>query len=174
MRRPKNPSITHAEACRRFSYDRATGVITWRVQINGRAPAGSRAGALRGDGYIIVGINGGLCLAHRLAWFLVKGVWPKDGLDHKDGDCTNNRWRNLREATQSQNMMNGAMRRNNKSGAVGVSFGQRDGVWRAAINYGGKMYVLGTYPTKAMATAARRKAEKKHHGRFARSRSRGG
>jgi hypothetical protein len=45
-------------------------------------------------------------LGHRVAWYLYHGEWPKDQIDHVDHDATNNKIKNLRAATQSENNMN--------------------------------------------------------------------
>jgi hypothetical protein len=43
--------------------------------------------------------------AHRLAFALVEGRWPKL-VDHINGSGSDNRWSNLREATNSANGLN--------------------------------------------------------------------
>lgn len=41
-------------------------------------------------------------------FFIMTGRWPESGMiiDHIDGDSSNNRWENLREATVAQNAQN--------------------------------------------------------------------
>lgn len=46
---------------------------------------------------------------HRVIWALCNGRWPKDVIDHIDGDRYNNRIENLRECTQSVNRRNTLM-----------------------------------------------------------------
>jgi hypothetical protein len=48
------------------------------------------------------------------------GKWPAAGIDHINGNKSDNRWLNLREATQSQNMTNTGNRADNSSGYKGV------------------------------------------------------
>lgn len=52
--------------------------------------------------------QGGMKQATHVIFFLMTGRWPEPGLmiDHKDGDPSNNRWSNLREATPKQNSQN--------------------------------------------------------------------
>lgn len=46
---------------------------------------------------------------HRVIWALCNGRWPKDVIDHIDGNRFNNRIENLRECTQSVNRRNTLM-----------------------------------------------------------------
>jgi hypothetical protein len=126
-----------AEALRAaLVYDSVTGAFTRRVSAGNQA-AGSVAGTRDSHGYVQIRVHGRLRLAHRLAWLYMTGAWPAAGIDHIDGRRDNNRWANLREATQAENTQNNAVRRNNKCGLLGVSR-QRNGLWRAQIQSGGK------------------------------------
>jgi len=117
-------------------YDMETGVITWRVRSNSRVTAGDVAGYIRSNGYIAIQIDGRLYFAHRLAWFFVMGEWPKNQIDHIDGKKTNNRFANLREATNAENGQNQrkAQSDNKSSGLLGVSWHNPSGNWRARIS----------------------------------------
>lgn len=101
-----------------FEYDPETGVLTWkdRPRAHFRAPnayatfqkncAGKAAGNLAPHGYVTVRLNRKLLYAHRIAWVLMTGVWPLVNIDHVNGNKADNRWTNLRLASQSQNMTN--------------------------------------------------------------------
>ncbi|HNC23501.1 MAG TPA: HNH endonuclease signature motif containing protein [Opitutaceae bacterium] len=101
-----------------FEYDPETGMLTWRDRPRShfRAPnayatfrnnfADKPAGSLAPHGYVTVRLNRKLLYAHRIAWVLMTGVWPLVNIDHVNGDKADNRWANLRLATQSQNMTN--------------------------------------------------------------------
>jgi hypothetical protein len=69
-----------------LNYNPGTGVFTWRVQTGRRAPVGAIAGCITWYGYIAIKIDCCRHLAHRLAWFYVTGAWPKDQIDHINGN----------------------------------------------------------------------------------------
>lgn len=73
-------------------------------------------------------------------------ITDKNVVDHINRDGLDNRKLNLRIVTQSHNMFNTGLRRNNSSGYKGVSkSGNR---WRASIHIDGKSKHLGTFATK--------------------------
>ena len=83
--------------------------------------------------------------SHRLAWLYMTGEWPKGDLDHANMNKADNRWCNLREATNAQNGANRGIPTNNKSGFRGVSWAKRHRKWTAHIRAGRKQYTLGYY-----------------------------
>ena len=85
--------------------------------------------------------------------------------DHIDGNGLNNRRSNLRIATGSQNIMNSGIRRNNQSGAKGVSKHYKR--WRATIRAHGKTRHIGYYDTPELAHAAYCEAAIRYFGAFA-------
>lgn len=118
-------------------------------------------------GYRAFKIKGKIYLAHRLAWFLVTGRWPTS-IDHKNGKKWDNRWRNLRLATTSQNQSN---RGKPKRGKL------PKGVWlspkRTSLNkYGARLIkdkktiYLGWFSSPQKAHAAYKMASKKYHGEY--------
>ena len=127
----------------------------WNVRM-ARKPVAVR---LDRQGYRQIGITPyGNIQAHRLAWFYVHGVWPKDEIDHINGDPLDNRICNLREADRVQNCSNQKIRTDNTSGVKGVSWQQKTRKWYAYITHAGKMYARGTYDLFEDAVAARKKA----------------
>jgi hypothetical protein len=96
------------------------------------------------------------------------GSWPKEQIDHINGDPLDNRWSNLREATQSQNNWNTRLSRNNTSGYKGVSWHKGERKWDATIMAYGKSHFLGRFKTKEEARDAYIDASKKLHGEFSR------
>ena len=131
--------------------------------------AGRRAGGthLSNTGYRRIVLLGEWYLEHRLAHFYMTGEWPKDEIDHVYGNRGDNRWDKLREATDQQNAINAAIRRDNTSGFKGVYFDKTHHRWKAQIGAARKS--LGSYSTKDEAIAARVDAEAAMHGEWRRT-----
>ncbi len=89
-------------------------------------------------------------------------------IDHINGDRLDNRRCNLRFVTPSQNVMNTAVRSDNKSGVKGICFDR--GKWKAYICKGGKVTNIGRFCTKDEATQARAAAENELFGEYSRKR----
>ena len=143
-----------------LSYDPESGHFT----RNGR-----RAGYInRSLGYVLISVRNKPEYAHRLAFLFMTGRFP-DGVDHINGDRSDNRWSNLREATQSQNMRNSRKRVDNNSGYKGVCYFKRTGKWLAYINVDRKRVHLGYHATAEAAHSAYNAASEKLHGQFGRA-----
>ena len=101
-------------------------------------------------------------LAHRVIVAMVEGFWPEE-VDHENGIRSDNRFINLKPATHRQNAKNTSIRRNNKSGVVGVHWHKKAGKWSAMIGVdGGKSIYLGLFESLDDAAAARKHAEQKY------------
>jgi hypothetical protein len=93
--------------------------------------------------------------AHRVAWALARGAWPKDEIDHKNGVASDNRLENLREATHVETGQNRPRRTaSNTSGLSGVYWHRGSHKWRARIRVGGRHHSLGLHHTREAAYAA--------------------
>jgi len=124
------------------------------------------AGSLKRQGYIIIKIDGKCYRAHRLAFLVAHGHLPKE-LDHINGDPSDNRIANLREATRRENKRNSGKYSNNKSGFKGVCWHKSRGKWRAdAQDANGKQIHLGLFTTPEAASAAYNDFAMKLHGDF--------
>lgn len=88
--------------------------------------------------------------------------------DHVNGNGLDNRRRNLRPATVSENQSNRGCPSHNKSQYKGVCWNSRDKRWLAYIVILGKHKYLGQFKTKIQAAQAYNKAAKKYFGKFAR------
>ena len=88
-------------------------------------------------------------------------------VDHWNHNTLDNRRKNLRKATKSQNNQNKRMQSNNKSGYIGVYWFEQTQKWQAYISVGGKRIHLGYFNTSKEAARVRDKAAKKYHGEFA-------
>ncbi len=144
------PSVERIKEC--LSYNSATGLFMWRVKphIHAYIPQGSNAGWQMLNGYIAIGLDGHQFYAHRLAWFFVHGVWPKQ-IDHINRDKSDNRLCNLREASFSENAVNRDLRSDNKSGTTGVSYDRNRQKWQVRVK--GQLY--GRFDSKKEAIVKR-------------------
>jgi hypothetical protein len=154
-----------------FSYNPETGELLWRPRPgstwginswNAKYP-GKRAGTLV-NGYWMVGLpEAGIFLAHRVIWKMVYGSDPQAFLDHINGDRSDNRLANLREATRSDNAQNKPTQRNNTSGFSGVHWVRRCKKWQSRIGIGGKKVVLGLFTSPEEAYQAYLGAKSRLH-----------
>lgn len=104
-------------------YNSETGEFTWSVKTSKYSPVkvGDIAGCSDDEGYNVVMVDGKRYKSHRLVWFYNFGVFPKEQIDHIDGNKSNNRLGNLREVSGSRNAKNQKMFSTNSSGITGVS-----------------------------------------------------
>lgn len=163
---------THQRVLELLDYEPETGLFHWKSHRTGTAPKGAAAGSLQvnknGTRYTRICIDGTNLSAHRLAWFYVHGAWPKDQIDHADGNGLNNRIGNLREANSFQNAQNRRIKRTNKSGIKGISWKKSRQKWQAQIECNGIAFHLGSFATKEEAGQAYADAAARLHGQFAR------
>jgi hypothetical protein len=154
-----------------LDYKPRSGLLIWKKRFDIAPLANSRVGKIAGfmasDGYIYVQINNKWYLAHRLAWVIMKGEWPKNDIDHVRAPKTNNKWSNLREATTQQNTRNTKKRASNTSKFKWVSWDKSKKCWVARIRDGKTHLNLGRYKTPEEGYAVACKAAKKLHGKFA-------
>lgn len=173
MGTPNNDALTVERAREILRYEPVTGRLYRRVGAANHVKAGDEAGwteTINGIRYRRVRVSGRLYYAHRLAWLIVTGEWPKGQVDHEDGDGLNNRWENLRDATHQQNQQNRKLSRNNTSGVTGVCRHKLTGKWQTKIKVNGKDKHLGLFEDLEDAASARKEAEEKYgyhenHGR---------
>lgn len=164
----KTPRMAIDEVRRIFSYDKETGVLTWREPTTWVIPVGRVAGTVRCDGYVSVVVHKKRYLVHILAWAYVHGEWPSRTLDHKDGNPTNNKLGNIRLAGQSLNGANRRKRSTSFTGHKGVSRDNRcPNVFQARICVNGKQRHIGSFRTPQEANAAYGIAARKAFGDFA-------
>ena len=157
--------ITLSELKNLYDFDPGTGVFSRRISTT-RAKAGS-FGSVNDQGYVVLFLNGCSVRGHRTAWFYFYGEWPKSNLDHINGNRSDNRICNLREASHQQNMKNRKIRLDNSCGYKGVGPNKHCKTWRARITVNGRPINIGHFKSKEEARDAYIEAAKKYHGEFA-------
>ncbi len=136
--------------------------VYWRVQSDvGRGRDLTKpAGYTNAKGYRLIRVNvfgqKTQVYAHRVAFTLSRGHWPRGHIDHEDGDPGNNDPRNLRDVTRAENNKNKRIGRNNTSGHAGVHFDAHSDRWRVSLGKGKR---LSSHRTLVEALAARKTAE---------------
>lgn len=152
--------LEHSELIKRITYDPETGLFVRKIRR-----IKPYAGTVNSQsGYIDIGILGKTYKAHRLAWFYVYKVWPREDIDHINGIRTDNRLCNLRSVTRRINLQN--LRKpkpKNKSGFLGVCQHKKSGKWIAQIRILGKVTKLGYFETPELAHKAYVVAKRQHH-----------
>lgn len=142
-------------------YDPLTGAWTWINPLpHSKMRRGDVAGRLTTQGRRQIRIKSGFYYASRLAWLYMTGEWPKDQIDHINRIKDDDRWENLREATQSQNSYNREWCEG-KGDLRGISCCGN----QYTVNIGGKYY--GLYKSIEEAIPVRDKALEEKAGSFA-------
>lgn len=168
-----------------LDYDPETGVLTWkerdvkwfrdgvRSSAQGNANkwnarfAGTRAfSENRETGYVRGPIFRRTYRAHRVAYAIMTGEWPKEEIDHIDGIRSNNKWSNLRAATRSENCRN--KRTHSRSGYKGVyPLANSPGLFQCLFRDKGKLRYLGSGRDPEELARLWDKHAKEMHGDFA-------
>lgn len=146
-----------------FHYDSDTGLLFWKNPKSRRCKPGDEAGCLRKDGYKVVYFSGKLEYVHRIIWLMVTGELPKNQIDHKDLNRSNNLFSNFREVSNQGNSFNKTCYSNSKTGHQGVYFYTRDKVFVANICVDGKTIYLGRFKNLEDAVSVREQAKVKYH-----------
>jgi hypothetical protein len=163
----RTETLTLEELKSELDYNPETGIFT-RLVNRPKCKAGDTAGWLTCYGYIQISVKQRKYFAHRLAWFYMTGEWPKETIDHCDTVKSNNRFQNLRPASQSENNQNWGMLQRNKSGVKGVSWKKDKGKWRAHFNgIKNKCVFVGYFSDLKTAELAMIAAREKYHQQYA-------
>lgn len=152
--------ITTEELREIVDYCPETGIMTKKTT--------GRIARVRKDGRVAMFLLGKTYYVHRLAWLYMTGDWPVDVCDHRNGNPSDNRWANLRQATRLQNNQNQRLSRHSTSGVKGVYWHSKCRKWASHINDRGKTVHLGVFRERSDAEQAVRKYREEIHGEFAR------
>ena len=135
----------------------------WNFKYAGR-PALS---IMDDKGYLHGRVLGKNIKAHRAAWSIYHGKWPSGFIDHINGIRSDNRIKNLREATHSQNARNRKPSKSSTSKFLGVHWNLRDAMWESQVNDGCRIIRLGKFKSEIDAALAYDSAAISIHGEFA-------
>lgn len=141
------------------------GRLYRKKRMSQNTRVGDLVGSIGNHGYLTVCIKNTRYLVHRLVFAMHHGYMPKN-VDHIDGDRTNNRIENLREASDSENLCNSRVRSDNKSGLKNLCWNERRKCWIVSVTAQGKRiykYIKDLELAELCATMAR----EKFHGQFA-------
>jgi hypothetical protein len=163
------PKIVLRRIRKDLKYNPKSGITIWIHPRSTKLKPGDIAGSQSFKGTTIeFGINKQryIVKAHHIAWYLYYGEWPTKQIDHKDVNNNNNKINNLRQASDSQNVRNRKLFKNNTSGIKGIDYRISHQKYRARIAVNGKLIHLGYFYTLIGAKRARRRAEKQYFKKF--------
>lgn len=147
-------SLSREFLSERLEYNPSTGTLKWKYPYIKQRKF-PQAGHASSNGYLRVVFSGQEYRAHRIAWCLATGEWPKEQIDHINGNKTDNRLINLREVSNRQNQHNQKKHRSGTHPGVRYCFSSK--AWTVKISKG-KAYYLGQFKKKEDAVALHRKA----------------
>jgi hypothetical protein len=146
-----------------MEYDRFSGTLRWKGKGGFNRDSSKPIGSLNGRGYLQVGTPYKNLRVHQICWYLFYGEWPTGIIDHINGDRTDNRPENLREATLSQNAGNSKPHKDGSSKYKGVGWDKNSKGWAARC----KHKWLGRFECEHEAGLAYNYAAEKAFGPFA-------
>ena len=173
MPRTPLPLPSREELCRIFRYDKESGILYrnpdpmmgkgWNTRW-----ANKPTGYTSKTGHMQVGIGETLFLAHRIIWKMETGEEPAD-IDHKNGDASNNKWKNLRGCTHMNNLQNRRTRKDKILDLpLGVFINKNTGGIYAKFCGNGVQRHLGTFGSIEDAARAYDAYAKDEYGEYAR------
>lgn len=124
---------------------------------------------LHTNGYVRADLWRNNCRVRIYLHRLVMGALPNETIDHINGNKLDNRLKNLRFCTDSENAANRkGPQSNNKSGALGVYYSKRyKHPWVARVQKKGETCWMRTFDTKEEAIKARDEKALEWFGAFA-------
>lgn len=160
--------ITQEELKKLLHYDEKTGIFTWAHKRASWLNIGDVAGHLNITGYITIRANYKSYLAHRLAWLYVYGKFPEKFIDHINNNRSDNRIKNLREATKEENSRNTLKSKKNTSGAKSVFWKKHAKKWQVQMKINGIQKHFGYFDNLEFAELVAQEVRAKYYGQFAR------
>lgn len=161
----KEALLSYEDARALLEYDPISGIIK-RLKNKQLNLLGKPAGTLnKVDGYIRIMVKGESYLAHRLAWLLYTGAWPRDQVDHENQRRADNYWENLVPSSYGANAKNKTMYKNNRSGHTSIyieSSKTKGDRFVPELRFEGRLNRLGTFDTLEEAQKVLKSARIKH------------
>lgn len=158
--------ITQEELKDILDYDSETGSLVWKHS----SPSTKKrdlAGKVYTNGYRYIAVAGTYYPVALLVWIYVTGEDPGGIIDHIDLNRTNDKFENLRPATNSQNHANRLPPKHNTSGIKGVFWNSQKLKWHARAVINGKQKHFGFFDTIEAAAIAYREGAVAAWGEFA-------
>ena len=150
-------------------YEPETWKLYWHEGLKNNSYAGKEAFTAASDGGRRVGMVRRVRFkAHRVCFALIHGRWPVGMVDHIDGDQSNNREENLREATHAQNNSNRGSQNGSASRYVGVSFDKASGKWKGQVYKDNRNHNTPRRVCETAAAIDRDRLAAQLHGQFTR------
>lgn len=142
------------------------GQLFRKKSVSNNTKVGDKVGTFTAQGYVQVKIKGKLHSAHHIVYKMLNN---KEAvlLDHIDGNKSNNKIENLREATSSQNAIN-AKKIANKSGCKNVLWQKSRQNWIVKLHVNGNQKYIGEFKDVELADLVAQEARIKYFGSFAR------
>lgn len=144
------------------------GELCWKIKFVDKVTVGDKAGGIDcSTNYKRVKIHRKTYALHRLIFLFNHGYLPKQ-VDHIDGNRSNNKIENLREASSSQNSHNQKLRVTNTSSIKNVSWSKVRKKWNVSLMVNYKRIILGFFNDIELAELVSIEAREIYHGDFAR------
>lgn len=144
------------------------GGVFWKKSKGSRGVVGDRVGSPDGKGYRHTYFNGKKYREHQLVWILCNNEEPST-LDHINGNRSDNRIENLRLVSNSENLFNSPLRKDNKTGCKNVMWKEDKKRFVVEIKAHKNRFRLGSFKDLELADLVAQEGRDLFHGKFARN-----
>ena len=161
----RRDALSAADVRRFLRYEPETGDFFWLVNRTNGIKAGDLAGCQRGF-YWVISVWGVSYSAQRLAFLYQEGRFPSEYVDHINGIKLDNRWANLREATNAQNQHNRSGTGSNCR-VKNVTYVAKRCKFQVSLKVRGREKFIGYFEDVELAELVAIEAREKYHGSYA-------